>query len=81
MLHRPGCTGKSLRCALALKVKLAPPLFDNDGGALVIAVSGATVSTVQLNTAGVGSGLPAGSVACTWKLWLPSAKPLYVARR
>src|SRR5206468_7081463 len=41
-------------------------------------VSGAWVSMVQLKLNGVGSGLPAVSVAVTVKAWLPGAKPLYV---
>jgi len=42
----------------------------------VMVVSGGVVSTVQVWLAGVGSVLPAGSVARTWKVWLPSARPL-----
>ena len=37
---------------------------------------GAFVSIVQVKVAGVGSVLPAGSVARTWKVWEPSARPL-----
>src|SRR6185295_13503005 len=44
-----------------------------DGG-LVNCVSGATVSTVQVTEAGVGSMLPAASRARTSKVWLPSAR-------
>ena len=36
-------------------------------GPPVIVVSGAVVSTVKSNVASDGSGLPAGSVATTWK--------------
>ena len=39
---------------------------------------GATVSTVHVNCAGVGSVLPAPSVARTLKLWLPSQRPVKV---
>ena len=42
----------------------------------VMTTTGAMVSTVQVNDAGVGSTLLAGSVARTWKVWLPSARPL-----
>ena len=41
-----------------------------------IAVSGATVSTVQVRTASVASVLPAASVARTRKLCSPCARPL-----
>ena len=44
-------------------------------GAVSIVVCGAIVSTVQANVAGVGSTLPAASVARTWKVWLPSPRP------
>ena len=37
-------------------------------------VSGAPESIVKLREAGVGSVLPAGSVALTSKVWLPSAR-------
>ena len=47
-------------------------------GPLVMLVSGATVSTVQLNEAGVGSVLPVESVAFTWKVCDPCARPVYV---
>jgi hypothetical protein len=40
----------------------------------VIVTVGAAVSTVQAWVAGEGSGLPAASVARTWKLWAPSAR-------
>jgi hypothetical protein len=46
-------------------------------GLAAIDVSGGEMSTVQVKLAGVGSVLPAGSVARTWKLWLPSASPEY----
>ena len=38
-------------------------------------VSGAAVSTVHVNCAGEPSVFPAGSVARTLKVWLPSARP------
>ena len=61
---------------MAAKLKLALLLVLMAGGAAVMVVSGGVVSTVQVKLAGVGSALPAASVARTWKLWLPSAKPL-----
>ena len=41
-------------------------------------VSGTCRSTVQVRLAGLGSGLPAGSVARTVNVWEPSASPVYV---
>src|SRR2546426_8186346 len=51
-------------------------LLDSAGGFVVIVVSGAVVSMVQVKLAGVGSTLPAGSIARTWKVWLPAASAL-----
>jgi hypothetical protein len=45
-------------------------------GLAVIVVSGAVKSIVHVKLAGVGSTLPAGSVARTWKVWLPAASPV-----
>ena len=45
-------------------------------GLVICGAAGATVSIVQLRLAGVGSVLPARSVARTWKLCPPSARPL-----
>ena len=42
----------------------------------MIVVSGAVRSTVQVWLAGVASVFPAGSVARTWKVWLPAVKPV-----
>ena len=42
-----------------------------------IVVSGGVLSTVQVRLAGVGSGLPAGSVAPDGEGVRPSARPLY----
>jgi hypothetical protein len=39
-------------------------------------VSGATLSTVHVRLAGVGSTLPTLSVAVTVNVWLPSARPV-----
>ena len=44
------------------------------GGLAVIVVFGAVRSTVQVKLADVGSVLPAGSVARTWKVCAPSAR-------
>src|SRR5436309_481453 len=41
-------------------------------------VSATCRSTVQVRDAGLGSVLPAGSVALTVNVWLPSARPVYV---
>ena len=38
--------------------------------------TGGVVSVVQVKLAGVGSVFPAGSVARTWKVWLPLASAL-----
>jgi hypothetical protein len=62
--------------SLELKLKLALVWFVGFAGEDVIIVSGGVVSTVQVCAAGVGSVLPAGSVALTSKVWLPSASPL-----
>ena len=57
-----------------LKVALAFPV--DDAGLAVMVVSGGVMSTTHASIAGVGSVLPAASVAPTWKVWLPEAKPL-----
>jgi len=44
-----------------------------------IIVSGAVVSTNQVNVAGVASTLPARSIALTSNVWLVSERPGYVA--
>ena len=61
---------------LAPKLKLALVTFVGFAGLALIVVSGATVSTVHAEAAGLASVLPAGSVAFTWKVWLPLARPL-----
>ena len=48
-------------------------------GPLSIVVSGAAVSTVKLRDAGVGSTLPAGSVARTSNVCAPSANEAVVS--
>ena len=49
-------------------MKVAVLLFVGSGGAVSIAVFGACVSTVHVKLAGVGSGLPAASMARTWNV-------------
>ena len=53
---------------VAEKLKLALMLLVRAGGLAVMVVSGAVVSMVQVKLAGVGSVLPARSVAWTWKV-------------
>ena len=62
--------------SVEVKLKLGPVRFDGLAGADVIVVSGAPRSTVHVWLAGVGSVFPAGSVARTWKVWLPAVKPV-----
>src|SRR5205085_1494571 len=59
-----------------VKLKLAAALAETDSGAgpSVMLVVGGVVSTVQVRGAGVGSALPAWSIARTWTVWLPSAR-------
>ncbi len=64
---------KVLPALVAVKPKLALVLLVVSGGLAVIVVSGAVVSMVQVKLAGVASTLPAGSMARTWKVWLPAA--------
>ena len=42
---------------------------------LVSDTAGSVVSTVQVALAGVGSTLPAGSIALTWNVCEPSSRP------
>jgi hypothetical protein len=60
-----------------VKLKPAVVAFVGFGGLAVIEVSGGAASIVQVYPAGVGSVLPAGSVARTWKVWLPVESPEY----
>jgi hypothetical protein len=62
--------------SLELKVNVALVSLVGSVGPESIVVSGAAVSTVQECEAGVGSVLPAGSVALTSNVWLPSARLL-----
>jgi hypothetical protein len=59
-----------------VKLKLGEVELDGSEGPVVIVVSGAVRSTVHVWLAGVGSMFPAGSVARTWKVWLPVVKPV-----
>jgi hypothetical protein len=60
-----------------VKLKLAAVEFVGFEGFAVIVVSGGVRSTVHVKTAGVGSVFPAGSVARTWNVWLPSTRLEY----
>ena len=51
------------------------PVSFNLDGEESIWVLGAAVSTRQVKEAGLGSALPAPSIALTSKLWLPSLSP------
>ena len=55
------------------KVGVCVPITSLSAGPLVMVVSGSSVSTVKLFSAGVGSVLPAWSVAWTAKVCGPSA--------
>src|SRR5687768_1514289 len=57
----------------AENAKLGVSSLEGSAGAASSVVSGASVSTVHAWEAGVGSGLPAASVARTSKVWPPSA--------
>ena len=61
---------------VAEKPKVGVESFVGPEGPEVIVVSGGSVSTVKERVAGVGSTLPAGSVARTAKVWRPSAREL-----
>jgi len=62
--------------SLEVNVKVALVTFVGFAGADPILVSGALVSIVHVYEAGVGSVFPAGSVARTWKVCVPSVNPL-----
>ncbi len=59
-----------------MKVALVEATVAPAAGPPVIVVSGAAVSTVQVREAGVASTLPAGSVARTWNVCAPCARPV-----
>ena len=61
--------------SLAENSKAGASSFDGSAGASSKDVFGAVVSTVHVCEAGVASVCPAASVARTWKVWLPSARP------
>ena len=63
----------------AEKDRLAAVSLVTAGGPESMVVSGGIVSTVHVERAGVRSTLPAGSVARTPKLCVPSARPSYSA--
>ena len=58
------------------KLKEAELELEGLVGLAVDRVSGAAVSIVQVKLAGVGSTLPAASIARTEKVWEPSASEL-----
>ena len=60
--------------SLAENSKVGASSLDGSAGTSSSVVFGAAVSTVQVWEAGVASVRPAGSVARTWKVWLPSAR-------
>ena len=74
--RRRGGTRRSSRPRSRRTRSSGPGSRSGRSGPASIVVCGATVSTVHANAAGVGSTLPAASVARTWKVWLPSARPV-----
>jgi hypothetical protein len=62
--------------SVAEKLKSAELVLTVPEGPESMVVSGAVVSTVQVKSAGVGSVLPASSVAFTEKVWEPSLRPV-----
>jgi hypothetical protein len=64
--------------SLDVNEKLGPCSADGFVGCDVIVVSGGPVSTIQVNVAGVGSALPAASVAFTENVCGPSSRPVSV---
>src|SRR5213083_2431278 len=54
-------------------------MFVGSSGMLSMIASGAVRSMVQPKLAGVGSMLPAASLARALKLWLPSVRPEWAA--
>jgi hypothetical protein len=59
-----------------VKLKLGAVELLGFAGLEVIVVSGGVVSIVHVKLAGVRSVFPAGSVARTWKVWLPGTTPV-----
>jgi hypothetical protein len=62
--------------SVAENVKVALVSLVAAGGPELIVVFGATVSTVHVQLAGVGSTFWAVSFARTWNVWVPSARLL-----
>lgn len=62
--------------SLPLKLNVALVLLLGLPGWLVIVVSGASISTTQVKLAGAPSTLPTLSIARTWKVCEPAAKPV-----
>ena len=60
--------------SVPLKLNDAEVLLVGFDGLLLIVVFGAVASMVQVKEAGVGSTLPAPSIARTWNVWLPSSR-------
>jgi adenine deaminase len=67
-----------LPLSLPVKAIVAAVLLVGVVGVIVIVVSGAPVSTIQLALAGVASTLPTLSIAATSKVCAPSLKPVNV---
>jgi hypothetical protein len=66
--------GSAVPDTVTLPVLLTLP----SAGLVMTGAAGAIVSTVHVRVAGVGSVLPAESVARTAKVWEPSPRPVYV---
>src|SRR5688572_8423652 len=64
----PGVESATVRFIVPPELEHIPPAATE--------IAGATVSIVQVKEAGVGSTLPAPSIARTSNVWLPSAKLL-----
>ena len=62
--------------SLEVKLSVAEVEFVGSAGPEPIVVFGAVVSIVHVFVAGEASALPAWSTARTWKVWLPSVRPL-----
>ena len=67
---------KLLPVSLDVKLKLALVWFVGDGGAEVIVVCGGVVSIVHVWLAGEASVFPAPSIARTWNVCAPAARPV-----
>ena len=61
--------------ASELKVKVGVESLVRPEGPESMDTTGAVVSTVQVEAAGVASTFPAGRSLCTSKVWEPSARP------